>query len=182
MGMKMEPSDAELVDRALSGEEEGFKTLVLRHYDRIFRIGWRILGNQAEAEDLAQDVCAALPEKLEGFRRASRFTTWLHSVVVNAARDRLRRQGAQARAAAGWGEVERHRRAEATEAKAAEAWLAQAMAALPEELRETVALVLGEEATHAEAAEALGVSEGTVSWRMSEVRRRLRALAKEERA
>jgi len=47
-------------------------------------------------------------------------------------------------------------------------------------LRETVALVLGEAMTHAEASQALQVPQGTISWRMSEVKKALRALAKEE--
>ena len=49
------------------------------------------------------------------------------------------------------------------------------MRALPDDLRDTVALVL-DDVTHREAAEILGVSEGTVSWRMSDVKKRLRAL------
>lgn len=176
----MEPSDSALVERARAGDAQGFGLLVARHYDRIYRLAWRILGHQAEAEDLAQDICAALPGKLDGFQSRARFTTWLHSVVVNAARDRLRRQAAQARAADGWGDVELMRRAEAQQAAAEQAWLARAMQALPPELRETVALVLGEELSHAEAGAALGISEGTVSWRMSKVREQLRALAQEE--
>ena len=54
------------------------------------------------------------------------------------------------------------------------------MAALPEQLRDTAALVLGDELTHAEAAQVLGISEGTVSWRLSEVRKRLRVMRQEE--
>ena len=49
-----------------------------------------------------------------------------------------------------------------------------------QELRDTVALVLGEEMTQAEAGLVLGVSEGTVAWRMSEVKKRLRAMAAED--
>lgn len=86
------------------------------------------------------------------------------------------------RAAEGWGDVEALRRDEARQAADQQEWLIQAMTALPPDLRETVALVLGEDMTHAETAEALRVSEGTVSWRMSEVRKRLRKLAEEERA
>jgi len=56
----------------------------------------------------------------------------------------------------------------------------QALGELSEELRTTVFLVLGEGLRHAEAGEVLGISEKTVSWRMHEVRRRLRALAAEE--
>lgn len=176
----MEPSDAQLVDGALRGDAGAFATLVSRHYDRIYRLGFGVLGARAEAEDLAQDICAALPGKLKGFRREARFTTWLHRIVINAARDRMRRRSAQARASDGWGDVERMRRAEALEAAEVQAWLERAMAALPRDLRETVALVLGEDMTHAQAAEVLEVSQGTISWRMSEVRKSLRAMAEEE--
>ena len=59
-------------------------------------------------------------------------------------------------------------------------WLTQTMQRLSPELRDTVALVLGEELTQGQAAEVLGLSEGTVAWRMSEVKKRLRAIAAEE--
>ena len=54
------------------------------------------------------------------------------------------------------------------------------MTLLSPELRETVALVLGEEMTQAEAGVVLGVSEGTIAWRMSEVKKRLKAIAAKE--
>jgi len=54
------------------------------------------------------------------------------------------------------------------------------MTLLSPELRETVALVLGEEMTQAEAGVVLGVSEGTIAWRMSEVKNRLRAMVRED--
>lgn len=180
--MRMEPGDTALAARAAGGEEKAFALLLQRHYDGIYRLAYRILGNRAEAEDLAQDVCAALPAKLAGFRAEARFTTWLHRLVVNAARDRFRRHAAQARARDGWGEAELMSRAEDAESRDRIGWLHQAMTTLPPDLRETVALVLGEDLTHADAAEVLEISEGTVSWRMSEVRKRLAALAREEEA
>lgn len=54
------------------------------------------------------------------------------------------------------------------------------MGQLAPDLRDTVALVLGEEMTQAQAAAILGVSEGTVAWRMSQVKKSLRKLAEEE--
>ncbi len=54
------------------------------------------------------------------------------------------------------------------------------MCALPQELRDTLALTLEEEMTHREAGEVLGVSEGTISWRMAEVKKHLRALHEKE--
>ncbi|RMF40414.1 MAG: sigma-70 family RNA polymerase sigma factor [Alphaproteobacteria bacterium] len=176
----MVASDESLAAAAARGDRAAFASLVERHYDRIFRLGFRILGSRADAEDLAQDICVALPGKLARFDGRSRFATWLHRVVINAARDVLRRRASRARAGDGWGDIERMRRAEAAERRDSLDWLAAAMTALKPDLRETVALVLGEEMSHAEAAAVLGLSEGSVSWRMSEVRKTLRALAAQE--
>lgn len=176
----METSDEDLALAAGSGDAEAFSALLARHYDRIYRVAFRVLGTVAEAEDTCQDVCMGLAGKLTSFRGEARFTTWLHRVTVNAARDQIRRSVSRAKAADGWGDVEVARRAEAAEAETAQDWLMQAMARLSPALRETVTLVLGEDATHAEAADALGVSEGTISWRMSEVKKSLAAMAREE--
>ncbi len=173
--MRMDTSDETLAREAAGGDAAAFSALVTRHYDRLFRLCFRLTGVRAEAEDLCQDICAALPAKVRAFRGEARFTTWLWRVAVNAANDRRRRAATRARTADGWGDVEEARRAEAAEAAAAMDWLARAMRALPDELRDTVALVM-DEMTHAEAGEILGVSEGTVSWRMSEVKKRLRAM------
>jgi RNA polymerase sigma-70 factor (ECF subfamily) len=54
------------------------------------------------------------------------------------------------------------------------------MSRLPPDLRDTVALVLGEELTQAEAGIVLGVSEGTIAWRMAQVKKRLKAMAEAE--
>jgi RNA polymerase sigma-70 factor, ECF subfamily len=176
--MLMDTPDEMLATAAAQGDRAAFATLVGRHYDRIHGLAWRLTGSKAEAEDLAQDICAALPSKLRNWRGEAKFTTWLYRVVVNAAHDLRRRQ--QTRAALGWGDWELARQDEiAVQAEAAD-WLAQAMTELSPELRDTVALVLGEEMTQAEAGVVLGVSEGTIAWRMSEVKKRLRAKARED--
>lgn len=173
--MRMTASDETLATAAAAGDAAAFAALIERRYDGLFALAFRLTGSRAEAEDLTQDICAALPGKLPGFRGQARVTTWLYRVAVNAAHDRRRRQASHARAATGWGDWELARRAEAEETAAQADWLIRAMAALPEELRDTAALVL-DDLTHAQAAEILGVSEGTVSWRMSEVKKRLAAI------
>ena len=173
--MRMEVSDDALALAAAGGDAEAFTSLITRHYDRVFRLAFRLTGAKAQAEDLTQDICASLPAKIRAFRGDAKFTTWLYRVTVNAASDRRRRQATRAKAADGWGEVEIARREETKEANEALDWLTQAMKALPEDLRDTVALIL-DDVTHADAADILGVSEGTISWRMSEVKKRLRAL------
>ncbi len=178
--MYMETSDEILVARAANGDGGAFRSLLQRHYATIFRLGFRVLGNREDAEDLAQDICAALPRKLATFKGHARFTTWLHKIVINAARDLIRRKQATRRKASGWGEAEVLRRNEAVETKAELDWLSNAMTTMPQDLRETVALVLGEDMTHGQAAEVLDLSEGTISWRMSEVKKILRGIAKKE--
>jgi RNA polymerase sigma-70 factor (ECF subfamily) len=178
--MLMDTPDEILANAAAGGDRAAFAVLVQRHYDRVFGLAYRLTGARAEAQDLTQDICAALPAKLQHWRGEARFTTWLYRVVVNAAHDRRRRQATHARAATGWGDWEIARQDEITVQAEAQDWLAQAMTRLSVELRDTVALVLGEEMTQAEAGTILGVSEGTIAWRMSEVKKRLRAMAAEE--
>lgn len=177
--MRMTTSDENLARAAADGDVEAFSALLERHYDAVFRLAFRLTGAAAEAEDLTQDVCAALPAKLAGFRAEARFTTWLWRVVVNAAHDRRRRAATHARHAEGWGDWETARRAADRETAEAVDWLAEAMRALPEELRDTLALVL-DDLSHEEAAEILGIASGTVSWRISEAKKRLRALREKE--
>ena len=169
----MDTPDETLASAAAGGDRAAFAVLVQRHYDRVFGLAYRLTGARAEAQDLTQDICAALPAKLRNWRGEARFTTWLYRVVVNAAHDRRRRQATHARAASGWGDWEIARQDEIATQAEAQDWLATAMARLSVELRDTVALVLGEEMTQAEAGAVLGVSEGTIAWRMSEVKKRL---------
>lgn len=176
----METSDETLASAAAAGDRAAFAALLSRHYDRVLSLAFRLTGRRADAEDLTQDICVALPAKLATWRAEARFTTWLYRVTVNAAHDRRRRHSARERASVGWGDWEVARQDAIAEVAAAQDWLAQAMRCLPEELRDTVALTLGEDLSQAEAAEILGISPGTVAWRMSEVKRRLRELAAKE--
>lgn len=178
----MNVSDESLAHAAGEGDAAAFSVLVERHYDAVFRLAFRLTGAREEAEDLTQDVCAALPRKLPGFRGSAKFTTWLWRVVVNAAHDRRRRSAARARYADGWGDWEIARRTADAEVAEAVDWLTEAMRALPDELRDTLALVL-DDMSHAEAGEVLGISSGTVGWRISEAKKHLRAIrAREEDA
>ena len=178
--MRMRTSDEALAQAAARGDAQAFDTLLSRNYDRLFRFAWRLTGDRHDAEDLTHDICAALPAKLRGFRGDARFSTWLYRVTLNAATDRARKSRRRAKARAGWGEDYTRRAAEASEAQAAQDWLTRAMAQLPTDLRDTVALTLGEDLTQKEAAEIMGLSEGTIAWRMSEVKKHLRALAEKE--
>lgn len=178
--MRMETPDEALAIAAANGDRDAFAVLIRRHYDRVHGLCYRLTGSRTDAQDLVQDIFAALPGKLALYRQTARLTTWLYRVTVNAAHDRRRRLAVRSRAAEGWGDWEQARQAEMAEAAQLQDWLSAAMARLSPELRDTVALTLGEELSQAEAADILGVSEGTVAWRMSEVKKRLREMARQE--
>ncbi len=177
--MRMMTSDEDLADAAAAGDGAAFASLLDRHYDRLFAFCFRLTGSRSEAEDLTQDICAALPAKLGSYQRRSKVSTWLYRVAVNAAHDRRRKRMTYAKAADGWGDWEINRTVVNQEATAKLDWLTAAMNRLPVDLRDTLALVL-DDMTHAQAAEVLGVSEGTVSWRISEAKKALRALKEQE--
>jgi RNA polymerase sigma factor (sigma-70 family) len=165
--------DRDLVDRATDGDRDAFEALLRRHYDRIRRVAWRLTGSRADAEDIAQEVCCTLVEKLGSFKGEARFSTWLMGIVVNACRDHRRRGLTLSRlrdrlsVLAGLAALPDGRDA------FRRSWLASELARLDPLLRDTVVLVVGEDLTHGEAARALGVAESTVSWRMHEARRQL---------
>ena len=108
-------------------------------------------------------------------RGDARFTTWLIGITVNACRDLKRRRrsflGLTEKLTVLAGLTATPDGRDAYDA----IWLKSAIARLKPAFRETVVLVAGQQLTHAEAAEILGVAEATVSWRMSEVRRLLSA-------
>src|ERR1700749_158007 len=80
-------SDADLAAAAIGGDRAASETLLRRHSDPIHGLAWRLTGTRADADDIAQDVCCALVEKLASWRGEAKFTTWLAGITVNAAHD-----------------------------------------------------------------------------------------------
>jgi RNA polymerase sigma-70 factor (ECF subfamily) len=163
--------DDDLVSLATQGNRAAFEALLRRHYDLMHRVAWRMTGSQTDAQDICQDVCCALVERIASFRGEAKFTTWLIGIVRNACHDHHRRHSTLTR-------LKGHLAVLAGMAASPDgrdlfrrSWLASELARLSPLLRETVVLVVGEGMTHAEAAAALDVSESTISGRMHEVRR-----------
>lgn len=165
--------DHALLSAAVKGDREAFGALLERHYNRIHGLAWQLTGSRADADDIAQDVCCTLVEKIAGFRGDAKFTTWLCSIVFNACRDHRRRRrsfsGFTERLAVLAGLTRGPDGRDLHDAM----WLKSAIARLKPAYRDAAVLVAGQQLTHAEAAEILGVAEATVSWRMHEVRRML---------
>src|SRR3990170_3602343 len=88
---EIEPSDLDLIGLAQEGDRAAFGRLVERHYDFVYRVAWRWSGRKADAEDIAQEVCARLGRAIPGYRGGGAFTTWLYAMTMNAARDVMRK-------------------------------------------------------------------------------------------
>lgn len=87
-----ERSDEDLVRDHLRGDRHAFTVIVERHQRRVYNLAYRMLGRPDDAADATQDVFITCLRKLEGFRGASAFTTWLHRVTVNICHDALRKR------------------------------------------------------------------------------------------
>jgi RNA polymerase sigma-70 factor (ECF subfamily) len=89
------PSDAELLRRHTDGDPDAFGELFQRHRDRLWAVAIRTLGDPEEAADALQDAMIAAFRRASSFRGDSAVTTWLHRIVVNAALDRMRRRASR---------------------------------------------------------------------------------------
>lgn len=88
----MEPREAEALRRVRGGDADGYRVLV-EHYSRpVFRLAFRITGNEADAEDVVQDTFLRAYRGLAKFDERSKFSTWLYRVATNAALDVLRKR------------------------------------------------------------------------------------------
>lgn len=166
-------TDERLAATAAAGDRAAFEGLLRKHYDRVHGLAWQLTGSRSDADDIAQDVCCTLVEKIGSFRGESKFTTWLTGITFNACRDFRRRRrslgGMIDRLTILAGLAQPSDGRDAYDA----IWLNSAIARLKPALRDTVVLVAGQQLTHAEAAEVLGVAENTVAWRMHEARKLL---------
>jgi len=176
----MKTGDNELAARAAGGDAAAFQLLLERHYDSVYRIAFRFCGLREDAEDIAQEVCASLVTRLRSFKGDAKFTTWLFRVVVNAVRDMQRKQATTGRINRDYSELlELTQGLENEKAKEIK-WLYEMIDQVGEDLRETAVLVLAEGMNHSEAGDVLGIKESTVSWRMHELRKKLKILVEAE--
>src|SRR5260370_21871697 len=86
------PSEAELIERVLRGDEEAFRELVRPCEHAVFMATKVILNNEADAEDAAQEAVLKAFANLAKFRGHSKFCTWLVRIATNEALIRLRKE------------------------------------------------------------------------------------------
>jgi RNA polymerase sigma-70 factor (ECF subfamily) len=167
-------SDEELVARSLGGDTEAFGVLVLRYRAVVTGVAYRIAGDAALADDVAQETFIRLWSKLAAFRPEGNLKGWVCRIAANLTIDALRRQkpttdiSQLALAAGGKGPEGAVLSSErATQVRAA-------LMRLPVDSRTVLVLREYEGLSYQEIADALRVPLGTVKSRLNDARRRLK--------
>ena len=175
--------DIRLIERAQGGDAGAFERLLEDNYMLIYRAAYKFTGAREDAEDVAQEVCLKLAGAIKSYKGGSSFTTWLYRVVVNAARDHIRKHSAKQRheseyvkeAAlhAGNQGISDNPGQEGSGRGVSPEALFTEISRMPEKYRDALLLVHSEGLSHREAGEVLGCAESTVSWRVHEGKRKL---------
>ncbi len=170
--------DASLVDRLRRGDPGAFEDLVIAYQHRVFGVALRMLGNRAEAEELAQEVFLRVHRAVGDFRGEAKLSTWLYAIAsrlclnrLAAGERRMARQGEEILTRVASREVGPAEELERTELETA---LHRAIAELSEERRIVVVLRDLEGLSYEEIAAALELELGTVRSRLHRARIDLR--------
>ncbi|MDX5309977.1 MAG: RNA polymerase sigma factor SigM [Rhodococcus sp. (in: high G+C Gram-positive bacteria)] len=169
-------SDAELLAAHVAGDRRAFAQLLERHYDHLWQVARRTSYSPEDAADALQEALLSAHRTAGKFRNNAAVRSWLHTIVVNACLDRIRRNRARPTVPLYDDHTdirdERNRIAEREIALDIEA----ALCTLPPEQRAAIVAVDVEGRPVSEAARRLGVPEGTVKSRCARGRRRLAVL------
>jgi RNA polymerase sigma-70 factor, ECF subfamily len=179
--------EPELIERVLKGEKDLFYELI-RPYERgVFLAAASILGNDADAEDVAQEAFLKAYRHLAHFRQESKFSTWLIQIAINEAKMKLRKDRRHLHTSidagqettegdytptdfADWREIP----SEALERNELREALNKALNSLPEKYRIVLIFRDVQRMSIAETAKALGISEENVKTRTSRARLQMR--------
>ncbi len=176
-----------LLRRLRDRDERAFRELLDAHRDRVFNITYRMLGNRAEAEDVAQEVFITVFKTIDSFREESKFSTWLYRVTVNHCKNRIKYlarrhdrdrdeldETSQQQNGAVAGPPRAAQPDRAVEGAQMEALLQDAIAGLDDDHRVVVVLRDVEDLSIEEICEITGLPDGTVKSRLHRARLALR--------
>ncbi|MBL8231632.1 MAG: sigma-70 family RNA polymerase sigma factor [Bryobacterales bacterium] len=86
----MEQTEAAAVDRARAGDGDAFRVLVERHSRSVYRLAFRLTGNEQDAEDVVQETFLRAFKQLDRYDGRAAFHTWVYRIAANYALDLLR--------------------------------------------------------------------------------------------
>ena len=169
-----------LVEQAQHGDRNAFGELVLRHYPGVVQVVYRLCGDTALAEDMAQETFLRAWINLTSFHPQSSLRNWLYRIAVNAALDVLRRKPDETLEDEAAQMIIDHAAGPETVLieKERAGQLHQAMRSLPEAARSVLVLREYGGLSYQEIASVLDVPVGTVMSRLNYARNRLRELLK----
>jgi RNA polymerase sigma-70 factor (ECF subfamily) len=174
LGVLDDVNDAELVAAVLGGDGRAERELYDRHVDRVYRLAFRMAGDDTLARDFTQDTFVRAFDRLADFRGDSSLATWLHaiatSVVLNGLK-KVKRIRSREVSDEGMPDVAVTRREAEPDLKLR---LARAIDALPNGYRMVFVMHDVEGFTHEEIGTALGIQAGTSKAQLFRARARLR--------
>ena len=174
-----------LIARIIAGDRQAFEPLVLENQGRVYSMALRMMGNEADAADAAQEAFIKAYSALESFRGESRFSSWLYKLTGNVCIDllRSRRRGQVVSLQDLSMEEEenqeyqipddRFRPETELERRELRRAVGAALAQLPEDYRQILTLRELGGLSYEELAARLHLESGTVKSRLSRARRRL---------
>jgi RNA polymerase sigma-70 factor (ECF subfamily) len=92
----MKENDHSVIRAVLAGDKEAYGTLVRAHSMTVFRVAFRIVGNEADAEEVVQEAFLRGYQRLESYQQRSAFGTWIYRIAVNCALNRISQPGIEA--------------------------------------------------------------------------------------
>ncbi len=167
-------SDADLLEASARRDQRAFAAIVARHHAPVYRLAWRLLNGNADAEDVAQEAFVKLWLNPAQVRDAKALKGWLMRVAANLATDRLRRKSHADLDEIG--EVaDTGKRADGELAeRAATRRVDEGIAKLPERQKLAVTLVYFENMTNIAAAAVMDISVEAVESLLARARRSLK--------
>ena len=188
------PTDTAVVERARAGDHEAFRVLVERYQGRVYRLALRVLRNDEQAQDAAQEAFLKVYRSLDRFEGRSSFYTWLYRLTMNVCLDLKRRDRSDRQVE--WNEelppeaddlspIAPERPAAPSvdlERSELRGSIQRAIATLPDDARRTFLLREVDGLSYVEIARAMGIPKGTVMSRLHYARRRLRIVLQESGA
>ncbi|HWR52702.1 MAG TPA: sigma-70 family RNA polymerase sigma factor [Bryobacteraceae bacterium] len=86
----MHTDEAAAIEMARAGDRDAFRTLVEQHGRNVFRVAWRLTGNEQDAEDMVQETFLKAYRQIAKFDGRAQFATWITRIAVNCSLDLLR--------------------------------------------------------------------------------------------
>lgn len=174
-------SQISLIKQCQTGDESAFGELLAQNYDVIYQTAWRWCGDATNAEDITQNVCMKLARNIAKYDFKAGFTTWLYRLTINCAKDFYKSPTQRNHREEGHDDLAQLSSAPAIDENRLEArQMLEKITLLPIELSETLLLVFVHGMNHAQTAERMNVKESTISWRVHEARKQLKALCANE--